>query len=99
MASFLCISRVQRKLFEHEASVLKQTETGKIIKFVCHIVLYIVPRFFFLNHSYLETPRRVIGKQCRPRSDNVASNQSLDCLLTGFSTKNRIKETKEIRHP
>ena len=24
---------------------------------------------FLLTHSYLETPKRVIGKQCRPRSD------------------------------
>ena len=40
-----------------------------------------------LTHSYLDARKRVIGKQCRPRSDaiSVASDQALHCLLTGFS--------------
>ena len=56
---------------------------------------------FLLTHSYLETRKRVIGKQCRPdqmshnvASDHyVASDQGIHCLLTGFSIKNRIKVT------
>ena len=44
------------------------------------------------RHFYLETRKRVIGKQCRPRSDaTVASDQDLHCLLTGISIKNKIK--------
>ena len=40
-------------------------------------------------HSYLETRKRVIDKQCRPRLDahNVASDQGIQCLLTKFSIK------------
>ena len=60
----------------------------------CHFICIfkgIVSRH--LTHFYLETCRRVMGKQCRPRSD-VASDQGLHCLLTGFSIKNRIKKTK-----
>ena len=30
---------------------------------------------------------------------NVASDQGLQCLLLGFSIKNRIKATKWTRHP
>ena len=41
--------------------------------------------------------KRVKGKHCRPRSD--ASDQGLQCLLTGFSIKNRIKATKYTHHP
>ena len=52
-----------------------------------------------LTHFYRETLKTlkiVIGKQCRLGSDphNVASDQGLHCLLTGFSIKNRIKATK-----
>ena len=48
-----------------------------------------------LSHCYLETCKRVIGKQSRPRSDaRVASDQHLHCLLTGYSTKNRMKATE-----
>ena len=30
---------------------------------------------FIITHPYLETHRSVIGKQCRPRSEVVASDQ------------------------
>ena len=36
------------------------------------------------THSYRKTRKRVIGKQCR---HNVTFDQSLQCLLTGFSIK------------
>ena len=50
----------------------------------------------FLTHSYLETCKRVIGKQCRldQMPHNKASDQGLHCLLTGFSIQNRIKVTR-----
>ena len=48
-------------------------------------LIYMYTDFFlFSTHFSLETHKRVIGKQCRPRSDmpNVASDQSLHCLQT-----------------
>ena len=51
----------------------------------------------YIIHYYLETRQRVIGKQCRPRSD--ASYQDLHCLLTGFSIKSRIKAPKKDPTP
>ena len=55
----------------------------------------------FLNHSYLESLKRVIGKQSRPGSDAtyVVSDQAVHCLLSGFSIKDSIKATKLMRHP
>ena len=49
--------------------------------------------FIGLSISYLETHKRVIGEQCRPRSEPhyVASDQGLHCLLTGFSIKSTVK--------
>ena len=37
---------------------------------------------FDLTHCRMETPKRAIGKQCRPRSDaqNAGSDQDLHCL-------------------
>ena len=50
----------------------------------------------FTAHSYLETCKRAISKQRRPKSDatHVASDQGLQYLLTGFSITNTIKATK-----
>ena len=51
----------------------------------------------YFIHSYLETCKRVIGKQCRPIDQMlhyVASDQGLHYLQTGFSSKKRIKATK-----
>ena len=45
--------------------------------------------FFMLTNSRLETPKRVIGKQCRPRSDagqHAASDQGLQFANTCSST-------------
>ena len=42
-----------------------------------------------------ETRERVIGIE----SHYMTSDLALHCLLTGFSIKNRIKETKLIQHP
>ena len=49
-----------------------------------------------LTHSYLETFNRVIGNSADPNQmpHNVASDQGLHCLLTGFSIKDKIKVTK-----
>ena len=49
-----------------------------------------------LNHSYMETHERVIGNSAGPDQmpPNVASDHGLQCLLAGFSIKNRIKATK-----
>ena len=54
--------------------------------------------FSHLTNSYLEIRKRVLGKQCRPDQTphNVASDQGLHCLLTGFSIKNRIRGKKKI---
>ena len=54
-----------------------------------------------LTHSYLETRKMVIDKQCRPDQmpHNVASDQGLHCRLTGFSIKNRIKVTNRPNTP
>ena len=53
-----------------------------------------------ITYFYLETCKRIKGKQCRsdPVPHNAASDQGLNCLLTGFSIKNRIKATKQTRH-
>ena len=52
--------------------------------------------FSLVTHSYLETCKRVRRKSADTDQTphNVASDQSLHCLLTGFSIKNRIKATK-----
>ena len=44
-----------------------------------------------LTHCSLETHKKVIGKQCRPRSDapNVASDQGLHFLQIGQSLFSR----------
>ena len=46
---------------------------------------------FILTYSYLETRKRVKGKQCSPRTDAIsdASDQGLRCFH-----KKRIKVTK-----
>ena len=38
--------------------------------------------YILLTHCSLETPKKLIDQQCRPRSDaqNVASDQGLHCL-------------------
>ena len=48
-----------------------------------------------LTQYYPETRKRVIGKQYQDQMPhNVASDQGLHCLLTGFSIKNRIKRCR-----
>ena len=56
--------------------------------------------FIVLTHYYLETLKRVIGK-CRPDQMPliVATDQGQNCLLTGFSIKNRIKVTNSPNSP
>ena len=46
--------------------------------------------------SYPETRKRVISNTADPDQTphHVASDQRIQCLLTGFSIKNRIKATK-----
>ena len=46
-----------------------------------------------LSHSYQETRKKVIGKQCdQDRTPHdVASDQGLHCLISGFSKKNELK--------
>ena len=58
--------------------------------------LFVLFYFSLLIHSSMETRKRIIDKQCRLRSKphNVVSDQGLQCLLTRFSIKYRIKETK-----
>ena len=62
---------------------------------LCHLLesRKMGPRF---THFYLETRKRVIGKQRTPdlTPHHVASDQDLHCLLTGFLIKNRIQVTK-----
>ena len=67
---------------------------SKSQKLFPHSSVALVP--YNLTHSYQETRKMIIGKPCRPRSDatSVASDQSLQCLLTRFSIKNIIKVTR-----
>ena len=52
----------------------------------------------YLTYSYLETQekgnRQTVQIQPDQTPHNVASDQGLHCLLTGFSIKNRKKATK-----
>ena len=60
---------------------------------IIHILLCPASLGNVTKHSCLETHKKVIGKHCRPRH-NMASDQGLHCLLTGFSIKNRMNRTK-----
>ena len=51
-----------------------------------------------LTHSYRKPVKGSLANSVDPDQTphHVASDQGLQCLLTGFSIKNRIKPTKEI---
>ena len=50
-----------------------------------------------LNHSYLETPKRVLANNADPDQmpHDVVSDQGLNCLLTKFSIK--IEQKRQNR--
>ena len=57
-----------------------------------HLILL----YIHLTHSYLEVKgSKANSADPDQTSHNVASDQGLQCLETGFSIKNRMKATKQ----
>ena len=51
-----------------------------------------------LTHCSLETPKRAIGKQCRPRSDATECDQGLHCLQIVQPFSLRISKSHSLTY-